>query len=265
VYLLIGLVSCYTVFVWLYCWINNKNVSKMTGMTITMIHTMSSSLLVGTLFGIEFTTSFFLATSISILIGLFIGFMSGISFGLVAIADGMLSGVMGGMMGAMAGVMTEPKYSFSLIQLLFLIYFISCFTIFFLNKPNKGSFRTIYFAFLLAVLLSFTSFSFGIQETEGTPVVQEITIISSEFSFTPNLFEVQPDKKVKINVKNNGKLEHRFKLFSNEHKNHPLVITLLPGETETITLTPSHVSEYHFICTLPGHEESGMHGKIKVS
>lgn len=237
----------------------------MTGMTITMVHAMSSSLLIGTLLGIELSNSFFLSTALSILIGLFIGFMSGISFGLLAIADGILSGVMGGMMGAMTGIMTEAKFSHTLIQLLFLIYFIACFIIYFLNKTNNVNFRRIYFAFLLAVLLTFTNFSFGSQQSKEASSEQDVIIEASEYSFTPNLLNIQPDKKVKITVKNTGKEEHRFKLFSEEHNNHPLIVTVLPGESESIILTPNHISEYHFICTMPGHKEKGMHGKIEVS
>lgn len=265
--ILLGLIGCYTIFIWLYCWVNKSNVSTMTGMTITMVHAMSSSLLVGTLLGIELTGSFFLSTALSILLGLLIGLMSGITFGLLAVADGMLSGVMGGMMGAMTGIMTEPKFSHTLIQLLFLIYFIACLIVFLLNKSSNASFRKIYWAFLLTVLLSFTSFALGGQQHDKvkSSSIQEIKIEASEFAFTPSKFNLTADKKVRITVENTGKLEHRFKLFSSEHKNHPMIVTVPPGESESIILTPRAMSEYHFICSMPGHEEKGMHGMIDVS
>ena len=38
-----------------------------------------------------------------------------------------------------------------------------------------------------------------------------------------------------------------------------------PGTTATVLFTPTQIGEYEFECTIPGHKEAGMVGRVTVT
>ena len=98
----------------------------------------------------------------------------------------------------------------------------------------------------------------GILEIE--PSVKEFIISGNEYSFNPSSITVSAGDKVKIIFRNDGE------------RNHDLVIEELgirtkiinSGETDTIEFEVKQPGTYTFFCSLPGHRQAGMEGKLIV-
>jgi uncharacterized cupredoxin-like copper-binding protein len=75
-------------------------------------------------------------------------------------------------------------------------------------------------------------------------------------------FKLQPPTvshgKVTFKFTNKGKLAHDFKIDGKKTK------ILQPGKSATITLTLKK-GTYKYLCTVPGHADKGMKGKLRVS
>jgi uncharacterized cupredoxin-like copper-binding protein len=84
-----------------------------------------------------------------------------------------------------------------------------------------------------------------------------VDVALSEFALTPADITVPPGT-VRFVVTNAGTLDHNF-----EVKGKGSTRTLKPGESQTLELD-LEVGHYDTICSIPGHEGSGMHGMIMV-
>lgn len=87
----------------------------------------------------------------------------------------------------------------------------------------------------------------------------EIEISTEDIKFNPNTLTIPADTEVKIKVTNKGVLQHDFHIDK-------LDITsklLNAGESDTVTLKAA-AGEYDYWCTVPGHKEAGMTGKLTV-
>lgn len=84
---------------------------------------------------------------------------------------------------------------------------------------------------------------------------------AGQFRFSPDRIEVAPGQQVTLRVVNRGASAHDFAV--------PVLGVetgqIDPGQEKTITFTaPSNPGEYRFVCTVPGHEQLGMHGTLVV-
>ncbi len=87
----------------------------------------------------------------------------------------------------------------------------------------------------------------------------EIQIYTEDIKFDPKEFTIPADKDVKVKVTNKGVLQHNFTI--DELK---IATKLLNGgESETVTIK-AKAGEYQYYCTVPGHKEAGMVGKLTV-
>jgi uncharacterized cupredoxin-like copper-binding protein len=89
----------------------------------------------------------------------------------------------------------------------------------------------------------------------ATGVVLSLT--GTEYSFTPSVLTASAGKTT-IRFTNGGAVDHDFTLDA-----PPIHILVKPGKTAeaTLTLTPG---TYTFYCSIPGHRQSGMQGKLIV-
>ena len=81
----------------------------------------------------------------------------------------------------------------------------------------------------------------------------------TEFKFTPKDLTAKPGK-VTFEIKNAGTVEHNF-IIKGTTVN---LESIQAGQTATVTvdLAPG---TYRVLCTVPGHEEAGMVGTLKVA
>lgn len=88
--------------------------------------------------------------------------------------------------------------------------------------------------------------------------VKEVEVTGSEFKFNPAQISLQAGEKVKVIFKNTGEARHDFVI---EGLNIRTKI-IAPGTSDTVEFTAPDTSTYTFYCSVPGHREAGMEGKL---
>ncbi len=114
---------------------------------------------------------------------------------------------------------------------------------------------------------------------------RQIEIAMTEFAFEPVSVSVAPGEMVEFVVTNDGSIEHEFRLtnqagidehLASGHEGHEdetasdaqdaNLITVMPGETKTLTVTiPDDDSVTKIACLIPGHYEAGMVADLALS
>lgn len=87
-----------------------------------------------------------------------------------------------------------------------------------------------------------------------------ITVEGSEFSFSPDEITVKKGQEVTIVFKNVGTLAHNYTIGDLGVKSE----TIRPGQTATVTFTPTQTGTFAFWCDVPGHRQAGMEGTLHV-
>lgn len=150
-----------------------------------------------------------------------------------------------------------------------------------LNKMKKR-----YFVGLL-LLIGFVA---GCSAPAGTPTplpVKEITLqMDNSLRFSPTEVEVVVGQPVRLILQNGGALEHDFNVdnlplteepaASGGHHHHSaaattpeagkfnLHITATAEEAGVLEFTPTQVGQYEFYCSVTGHKDGGMIGRLIV-
>ena len=116
----------------------------------------------------------------------------------------------------------------------------------------------------------------------------EVTLVAiegREWGFAPSVLELPVGRRVRLTLINPGDAEHDVEIArlpaehieapaeSNDHSrlaggyhDESVVAThAMPGGTATVLFTPTEPGEYEFACTIPGHREAGMIGKLVVT
>jgi len=98
--------------------------------------------------------------------------------------------------------------------------------------------------------------------------------------FEPNRIDVKQGETIRFVHKNDGKLMHEFIIgtkeelrehaalmekFPNMEHDEPYMAHVASGTTGQMIWTFNRVGDFEFACLIPGHYQSGMVGKIKVS
>ncbi|MDH3286629.1 MAG: cupredoxin family protein [Betaproteobacteria bacterium] len=150
---------------------------------------------------------------------------------------------------------------------------------------TKGSIITaIVTAALLAPALALADAGHGAAIGKpGNPkkVTRTIKISGSDnMRYTPSAITVKRGETVRLVVRNTGKIDHELVIGTlKELKEHaelmrkhpgmehdePNMTLVRPGETREIIWQFTNAGTLDFACTIPGHLEAGMVGKIKVS
>ena len=108
----------------------------------------------------------------------------------------------------------------------------------------------------------------------GETETRTITIHFSHFS--PEVVKVPAGRPVTFVLKNEDPIEHEWIVGSSEvHERHrtgtepyhdqvPTEVTIPALSTRVTTIMLPGPADYLFICHLPGHEEYGMRGTVRV-
>lgn len=89
----------------------------------------------------------------------------------------------------------------------------------------------------------------------------EIKVTASDYKFTPADITVKRGEAITITLENKGSVEHDWVA---EAINAKFAAVVKPGQTGKLTFTASQAGTFDFHCTVPGHKELGMVGKITV-
>lgn len=89
---------------------------------------------------------------------------------------------------------------------------------------------------------------------------QKITVVGSEFAFTPSKITLKKGQPAEITFKNTGKFPHNLTIADLSVKTN----TIQPGQQDTVTFTPDKTGQFAFTCTVPGHADKGMKGILTV-
>lgn len=94
----------------------------------------------------------------------------------------------------------------------------------------------------------------------ATAAVREVTVSGTEFKFEPATLTASPGEKIRLIFNNTGRARHDFVVESQNIKTQ----VIASGTSETIQFTAPQRGTYTFICSVPGHREAGMVGKLVV-
>jgi len=86
------------------------------------------------------------------------------------------------------------------------------------------------------------------------------TVVAEKFNFKPSNLTAEAGETVKIAFANKGSLSHNLTFKNLDAKTE----TIQSGNTQTIELQVDEPGTYQFICTVPGHAQAGMKGKLVV-
>lgn len=79
-----------------------------------------------------------------------------------------------------------------------------------------------------------------------------------------NVGDVEHDLEIVGTTPNTFKVIHTTTM-GHHHSSSEIHIHSQPSQQETITFIPEESGTFKFICTIPGHKESGMSGELKVN
>ncbi|WP_181833067.1 cupredoxin domain-containing protein [Bacillus taeanensis] len=269
--------------------VNRKKITCMTGMMVAMALGMMVGLIIGTLLGILLSGQLMASTLISMIIGLTVGFFAGVAVSLMAVLDGMLSGLMGGMMGAMLGEMLAMDHPNAFLKIMFVLFICLTFTLIYminseLEKKNRWLGNPIIIVTILIIFFysyeqlgnivevhnGQTGFTAEAKTHDHDSMKQSnintetIKVTAEDFRYTPASIKVPKGKEVKILLLNNGKVDHDFEIEILRKSGKAVHLHALPGKESSKTFVFEEAGTYHFVCTIPGHKEAGMHGTLIV-
>jgi uncharacterized cupredoxin-like copper-binding protein len=91
--------------------------------------------------------------------------------------------------------------------------------------------------------------------------VQHVTVlVSNESRFAPSHLVVKAGRPVDLTLRSIGLVSHDFTL--REGTSEPVHIVVDAGRSASARFTLARPGTYAFLCTVPGHDEAGMHGTI---
>lgn len=88
----------------------------------------------------------------------------------------------------------------------------------------------------------------------------EVTVEVSEWKFSPSSITVPAGTSVKVTLVNKGVIEHDIHIPDYHFHLHTDA-----GKSETARFIADQTGEFVLECTLPGHSEAGMVGKLIVT
>ena len=118
--------------------------------------------------------------------------------------------------------------------------------------------------------------------TGNSKPATQVTLLATEFAYSPNTIVVPVGQPITITIQNNGAKEHDFVIEKIKVTNvvekedemnmqhdmgsmkYDLHMSTTAGNSNTITFTPTETGVYEFFCTVEGHKTAGMVGKLSV-
>ena len=113
--------------------------------------------------------------------------------------------------------------------------------------------------------------------TAVAPENGRIEVVASEWGFTPNGLLLTVGEDVTIQLENDGRILHDFKIAAipadvvRSESSGPLeadegdvFVGADSGASGTLEIVPLEAGSYDFYCTIAGHRELGMEGTVVV-
>ena len=100
----------------------------------------------------------------------------------------------------------------------------------------------------------------GITPPPTIPEVKELTVLGTEYSFSPSSINVKAKDQVKITFQNIGRVNHNFIVEGLGISTK----TISAGKSDTIEFTVPTSGTYIIFCSVPGHRAAGMVGSLEV-
>ncbi|WP_040980537.1 MULTISPECIES: plastocyanin/azurin family copper-binding protein [Oceanobacillus] len=273
--------------------INHRNkITVMTGMMISMVLGMVVGLTIGVIIGVLLSEDLFSSTLWAIIIGISVGFVAGLPIGLMAVLDGILAGLMGGMMGAMLGDMIAPEHQETLIKVMFLLFIGIVIILYqmmqqeFIKSKSMVSHPVVMIVLFVVFIVGYNQMGTLIPSADslnndnhqhGMRRTNNFVVQAEEYTFLPSDIEIKAGEMATIILENTGETEHDLEIIGMEaeieeqpssnnhtHTNNQIHLHTYPGERKEVSFTTNTPGTYRYICTLPGHEESGMTGMIDI-
>jgi len=88
---------------------------------------------------------------------------------------------------------------------------------------------------------------------------EEVMVIATDFSFDPDEMSVRAGQTVNLTLDNRGRLYHDLTI-----EGLGFVLTANAGERSSGALEVLQPGRYRFVCSVPGHAEAGMTGRLVV-
>src|SRR6266581_1087225 len=88
---------------------------------------------------------------------------------------------------------------------------------------------------------------------------QQFKVVATDVKFDQKEIRVLAGQPLEITLDNRGVLEHDFTI-----QNPSFQVKAAGGQTAKGTFTPTRERTYDFFCSIPGHREAGMVGKLIV-
>lgn len=98
------------------------------------------------------------------------------------------------------------------------------------------------------------------EPTEEEQTVQEITIVGTEFAFSPAAITVEEGQSVKITFENQGEFPHNLVI----EELGITTATISGGQTDAIEFIAPSAGTYTTFCSVGTHRELGMEGNLDV-
>lgn len=96
---------------------------------------------------------------------------------------------------------------------------------------------------------------------EESSIVKEVLVDANEFKFIPDTLTLKKGQKVKLILKNSGKMTHDWVVDELD-----LRTKVITGGTETsIEFTPTKTGTFEYYCSIGKHRENGMVGTLTVT
>lgn len=97
------------------------------------------------------------------------------------------------------------------------------------------------------------------------PPEREIVVAMTEYAFLPPTIEVTAAERIRLVVRNIGRLEHDLRPDDRGRALGLAQVHLGPGGNASNDWTaPAEPTELRIICTVPGHEDLGMVARLVV-
>ena len=114
--------------------------------------------------------------------------------------------------------------------------------------------------------------------TDPSASAAAITIRATDFAFSPSTVRVPAGKPVRLQMVNNGVVEHDVRVDqipakdirtsdggdSHGHDAAHVMAHTVPGKSGWVEFTPTKPGTYDLTCTISGHTAAGMKGTLVV-
>lgn len=159
------------------------------------------------------------------------------------------------------------------------------------SQMHKESALRSRFWFLVTVvavvLIGAVTVAAACSSSDNTDTGTRVDMTATDFAFQPAEIRIKAQQQYEIRMRNQGRVPHDWTIdeipatnislgAATEHDMEGMAgtptaggmknlhMTADPGKSADVSFMPMQRGEYVFYCTIPGHREAGMEGKLVV-